>query len=69
MPNLIAYAAVGIWPIAVFYMIRRYGFESGVLMGLLGAYMFLPAGFDIDLPGLPAFDKFSILCLIYRKKN
>ncbi|WP_292402256.1 MULTISPECIES: hypothetical protein [unclassified Methylophaga] len=60
MPNLIAYAAVGIWPIAVFYMIRRYGFESGVLMGLLGAYMFLPAGFDIDLPGLPAFDKFSI---------
>jgi hypothetical protein len=60
MPNLIAYAAVGIWPFAVFYMIRRYGFESGVLMGLLGAYMFLPAGFDIDLPGLPAFDKFSI---------
>lgn len=41
-------------------MIRRYGFESGALLGLLGAFMFLPAGFSIDLPGLPAFGKFSI---------
>lgn len=60
MPNLIAYAALLIWPLVVLYVISRYGFEKGALLGLMGAYMFLPSGFDIDLPGLPAFGKFSI---------
>lgn len=60
MPNLIAYAAIAIWPFAIFYMIRRNGFEAGTLMSLLGAYMFLPASFGIDLPGLPPLGKSSI---------
>lgn len=60
MPNLIAYAALLIWPLVVLYIIRRYGFEKGALLGLMGAYMFLPSGFEIDLPGIPAFGKFSI---------
>ncbi|MCB2425871.1 hypothetical protein [Methylophaga pinxianii] len=60
MPNPIAYLAIIIWPILILVLIKRYGFQSGVLLGLLGAYMFLPAGFNVDLPGIPAFDKFSV---------
>jgi hypothetical protein len=32
-------------------------------MSLLSAYTFLPAGFTIDLPGLPPFNKFSVTIL------
>ena len=60
MANPIAYIAIIIWPLIILYLIRRYGFQAGALMGLLGAYMFLPAGFKINLPGIPAFDKFTV---------
>lgn len=74
MPNLIAYAALLIWPFTTIYMIRRYGFEAGVLMAMLGAYMFLPASFGIDLPVLPPIGKSSIVSvtliayLLFKKK-
>ena len=60
MPNPIAYLAISIWPLVVLYLLKRYGFAKGVLFSLLGAYMFLPAGFSINLPGIPAFNKFSV---------
>lgn len=63
MPNLIAYAAITLWPFIILYIIRRYGLEFGVLLGLLGAYMFLPAGFNVDFPGIPPLGKFSITAI------
>lgn len=60
MPNFFAYAAISVWPLFVLWFINRYGFSKGALLSLLGAYMFLPAGFQINIPGIPAFDKFSI---------
>lgn len=60
MANPIAFLAISIWPLVVLYLLKRYGFAKGVLFSLLGAYMFLPAGFSINLPGIPAFNKFSV---------
>lgn len=60
MPNPIAYLAIFVWPLVILYLLKRYGFAKGVLFSLLGAYMFLPAGFSINLPGIPAFNKFSV---------
>lgn len=62
MPNIIAYAAVWSWPLFVIFFIKRYGFERGILLSLLGAYMFLPARFNIDLPVI-YLDKFTITTL------
>lgn len=60
MANPIAYLAITIWPLIMLYLLKRHGFAKGVLFSLLGAYMFLPAGFSINLPGIPAFNKFSV---------
>lgn len=63
MPNIIAYAAICIWPLIVIFLIKRCGIEKGVLLSLLVCYMFLPAGFNIDLPAIPPLNKFSITTL------
>lgn len=60
MPNLFAYIALLSWPLIIFYFFRKKGIVSGILLSMLGAAMFLPAGFNIDPPLLPALDKFSI---------
>lgn len=60
MPNIIAYVVIVLWPFIILFLIKRYGFKSGILLSLLGSYMFLPAAFEINFPGIPAFDKFSL---------
>ncbi|WP_417550273.1 hypothetical protein [Methylophaga sp.] len=69
MPNTFAYIALLSWPFVTFFLLRKYGIGPGSLISLLAAYMFLPASFSINLPGLPDPDKFSIttftiLCFI-----
>jgi len=63
MANPVAYIVISIWPLLIIYLLKRYGFAKGVLFSFLGAYMFLPAGFGIDLPGIPSFNKFSVTSL------
>lgn len=63
MPNFFAYAAISIWPLFTLWFINRYGVSKGVLLSLLGAYMFLPAGFAINIPGIPSFNKFSVVSM------
>lgn len=60
MPNPIAYLAIVVWPFVIIYFIKRLGFQAGILIGLLVGYMFLPSGIEINFPGIPAFDKFTI---------
>ena len=63
MPNFIAYGAICVWPLIIIFLIKRYGNEKGILLSLLIGYMFLPAGFSIDLPAIPPLNKFSITTL------
>ncbi|WP_439503611.1 hypothetical protein [Methylophaga sp.] len=58
MPNTFAYIALLSWPVVTLFLLRKYGIGPGSLISLLAAYMFLPASFSIDLPGLPDPDKF-----------
>lgn len=60
MANPIAYLAISLWPLVVLFLLKRFGFTKGVLFSFLGAYLFLPAGFNINFPGIPAFNKFSV---------
>jgi hypothetical protein len=63
MGNSFAYSMMILWPLVTYYLLKRYGISAGALIALLGSYMFLPASFVIDLPGLPGFDKFLITTL------
>ncbi|SFK20818.1 hypothetical protein [Methylophaga sulfidovorans] len=60
MPNFFAYLVICFWPLFVIFLIRRYGHGIGSFLSYLLAYMFLPASFAINLPGVPALDKFTI---------
>lgn len=60
MASPIAFLAITIWPLIILFLLKRYGFVKGSLFSFLGAYMFLPAGFNINVPGIPSFDKFSV---------
>jgi hypothetical protein len=60
MPNFIAYIALLSWPIVTIFLIKRKGLEVGILLALLGAHMFLPVAFKIDLPAIPPLNKYSI---------
>ncbi len=63
MPNTFAYFILLTWPIVTYLLLRKYGVGSGAVIALLAAYMFLPASFAIDLPGLPDPDKFLMTTL------
>ena len=60
MPNLFAYFAICVWPLVIIFLIRRHGYGIGSLLSYLLGYMFLPASFSINLPGVPGLDKFTI---------
>lgn len=63
MPNSFAYFVLFSWPFMVIYLINKFRVGTGALLALLAAYMFLPAGMNVDLPALPPLDKFSITTL------
>jgi O-antigen ligase/polysaccharide polymerase Wzy-like membrane protein len=65
MPNIVAYIALIIWPILTIFFIKRNGFQKGLILSLLGSYMFLPAAFSIDFPGIPAINKYNITSLTF----
>lgn len=60
MPNTFAYIVLLSWPIGTFYLLRRFGTGPGALIALLTSYMFLPAAFSVNIPGIPGLNKFSI---------
>jgi hypothetical protein len=61
--NIFAYIIIYAWPLVTLYLLNKYKLIKGALISLIAAYTLLPALFTIDLPGLPAFDKFSITIL------
>ncbi len=60
MPNIIAYAALLIWPLIILWMFRKMPPERAFIWSILGGYMLLPELTEFNPPMIPAFDKASI---------
>lgn len=48
----------------MFFLLKRFGTAKGILLSLLIAYLFLPAGFEIDLPVIPPLNKYTLTSLV-----
>ena len=60
MPNPVAYLVLLLWPLAIMWMFRKMPPERAFIWAILGGYMLLPEATEINLPMVPAFDKYSI---------
>lgn len=60
MPNLIAYAALIVWPFIALAFFARLSPAKALIWTLLGGYLLLPVRVSFDFPGVPALDKTSI---------
>jgi hypothetical protein len=75
MPNAIAYLALFSWPVVVVVLFWKLSLPRALVASILGGYLFLPDGVNIDLPILPPFDKSlmpsltaAIMCFFMRPK-
>ena len=59
-PNLVAYAALLIWPLVALYLYSRLPVAQATMWTILGGYLLLPFGTEIKFKMIPAFDKDSI---------
>ena len=59
-PNLVAYAALLIWPLVALCLYSRLPVAQATMWTILGGYLLLPFGTEIKLKMIPAFDKVSI---------
>jgi len=59
-PNLIAFAALLIWPLVSLVLFHVRQLNSALLWTILGGYLLLPVGTEIKFEGIPKFDKSSI---------
>lgn len=60
MGNSVAFFSLIAWPFLAIFSIKKYGFHLGVLLSIFGSYMLLPAGYEINLPGIPALNKGTV---------
>lgn len=60
MPNILAYLVLLAWPIAIVWLFRKMPPERAFIWAILGGYMLLPEATAINLPMIPAFDKYSL---------
>jgi len=60
MPNLIAYAALSIWPFVALWLFRRFQPIPATFWTIVGGYLILPVKVNFDLPAIPPLDKESI---------
>ena len=56
----VAYLALFSWPIAAFIAFRRYEVSLAILVTLIFGFLFLPTKAEVDLPLLPALNKYTI---------
>lgn len=60
MPNLLALAALIVWPVGAWALFRLLPFERALIWSILGAYLLLPPVANFDFPLIPPLDKSSI---------
>ncbi len=63
MPNTFSYFALMVWPLVTLFFFLTKEIRKAILFSLLGGYLFLPVAVKIDLPGLPALNKYTIATL------
>ncbi len=61
--NAFAYLALFGWPLVCVVLFNRLSFEKAVVWSMLGGYMLLPSGLEVDGPLLPPVDKMSVTAL------
>lgn len=59
-PNVLAYIALFGWPVVSAYLFLSQPLQRAIIWSVFLAYLFLPSGFGIDLPGIPALTKISV---------
>lgn len=57
MPNIIAFAALIIWPFVIVAMFRKLSVERAFIWAIMAGYMFLPERTEFDLPLIPSMNK------------
>lgn len=60
MGNVIAYAALAVWPLITIGLYRTKTIQAATLWTLIGGFMFLPVLTEVDLPLIPPLGKDSI---------
>lgn len=60
MPNLVAMAALLLWPACAWALFRLLPFERALVWSILGGYLLLPPAANFDFPLIPPLDKSSI---------
>jgi hypothetical protein len=63
VPNAFAYLILFIWPLVVVQLFIKKDISYAIFISFLLGYLLLPVNTGIDLPGLPALNKFSITTL------
>lgn len=58
--NSFALLALMAWPVVIVVMFRVMTLERALIWSILGGYLFLPQLSEINLPGIPAFNKTTI---------
>lgn len=61
---MIAWAALGIWPLVSFICFLRMSLPVAVAVTIIGGYLLLPTRVGLDLPMLPEFNKETIPVLV-----
>lgn len=57
---MIAWIALGLWPVVAFILFRRLPVPVALCVTIVAGYLLLPNGISLDLPVLPALDKTTI---------
>lgn len=60
MPNMFAYAMLLVWPLVALFLYKKYPILEATFWTIVGGYLLLPQGVDIDYPLIPALDKNTI---------
>lgn len=60
MPNIIAYAVLLLWPLAIVLMFRKLSPERAFIWAILGGYMLLPQATEFNFPMIPPLDKVTL---------
>ena len=60
MPNNFAYLALILWPIIAIYLYRRKEVIPATFWTIVGGYLLLPVGVDIDFPLIPSMNKETV---------
>jgi hypothetical protein len=60
MGNYFAYGVLFCWPLLSLYFLKSKSIQSAVILIILGGFLFLPLKTSLDLPLLPAFDKYTV---------